>query len=265
METGRLFSMPTSSTNVPYRSPSIHLFVNGFSFCTPSKTEYIPTAEESEDFESIVLESFSFYPKDSFRQTQIISYYQPATFVPVKFFDKKHLSNYLTFSGKVPLNRILNFDILDSEQTVTVYTTPKRTLEFLNRHLTESTLCHYSSLLIKEVSQLSKNSDIKDQLFVHLQAGGMDLYLVENNRIRFQNHFSITNEDEFLYYIFFVVEQYKLETDTFDLVFLGHIQAYTSYYEVIKQYHTRIRFENNISGTALSTDQHPAPYLAQFS
>ncbi|MGB2514392.1 MAG: DUF3822 family protein, partial [Flavobacteriaceae bacterium] len=103
------------------------------------------------------------------------------------------------------------------------------------------------------------------QLFVHLQAGGMDLYLVENNRIRFQNHFSITNEDEFLYYIFFVVEQYQLETDTFDLVFLGHIQAYTRYYEVIKQYHTRIRFENNISGTALSTDQHPAPYLAQFS
>ena len=265
METGRLFSMPNNSTKVPYRSPSIHLFVNGFSFCTPSKTEYIPTTEESEDFESVILELFSFYPKDSFHQTQIISYYQPATFVPVKFFDKKHLSNYLTFSGKIPLNRILNFDILDSEQTVTVYTTPKRTLEILNRHLTESTLCHYSSLLIKEVSQLSKNSDTKDQLFVHLQAGGMDLYLVENNRIRFQNHFSITNEDEFLYYIFFVVEQYQLETDAFDLVFLGHIQAYTRYYEVLKQYHTQIRFENNVSGAALSIEQHPAPYLAQFS
>jgi hypothetical protein len=58
--------MPTSSSKAPYKNPSIHLFVNGFSFCTPSKTEYIPTTEESEDFEAVVLELFSFYPKDSF-------------------------------------------------------------------------------------------------------------------------------------------------------------------------------------------------------
>lgn len=264
MEIGRQYSMPTNSVNVPLRNSSIHLFVNGFSFCTPSKTEYIATAEASEDFESEVLELFSFYPKDAFRQAQIISYHQPATFIPLEFFDKKYLSNYLALTGKAAANQIFNYDVLETAQTVTVYTTPKKTLEILNRHLTESTLCHYSSFLYAEVLQISKSVNIKNQLFIHLQAGGMDLYLIENNALRFQNYFSIKNEDEFLYYIFFVVEQYQLKTDAFEIIFLGQIEAYSSFYEVLKQYHSKIRFEASASGNTLSIEQHPAPYLVKF-
>ena len=102
-----------------------------------------------------------------------------------------------------------------------------------------------------------------NQLFVHLQQGGMDLYLCENESILFQNHFSVKNEDEFLYYLFFVVEQYKLNYDSFQIVFLGQIKAFESYYKAIMQYHSRIRFEESETCNSLEMEQHPAPFFAQ--
>ena len=265
MGIGRLYSMPTNQSNTPLRSSSIHLFVNGFSFCTPTKTEYIPTPEGAKDFDSTVEELLNYYPKSLFEHTQIISYQHPATFIPIKFFDEKYLAEYLSFSGKTDLEQILNFDVLNTAQTVTVYTTPKKTLELLNRHLSQSSLCHYSSLLFEEIIQISKSVDSKDQLFVHLHKDGMDLFLIEINTVRFYNHFTIKNEDEFLYYLFFVVEQYALKTDTFEIIFLGQIQVYNSYYEALKQYHSKIRFETKDSNTVVTIDQHPAPYMAEYS
>ena len=73
--------------------------MNGFSFYTPSRTEFNPITKNIGDFESALEELLNFYPKEMFFDTQIISYHQPSTFVPVKFFDKNLLKNYLQILG----------------------------------------------------------------------------------------------------------------------------------------------------------------------
>ena len=64
--------------------------------------------------------------------------------------------------------------------------------------------------------------------------------------------------------MFFVVEQYKLKTDGFQIRFLGQIPSFESYYKAIKQYHKQIYFEMSNSAESIDSDQHPAPFLAQI-
>jgi len=263
METGLLSLMPSKNNNILLNESSIHLFVNGFSFCTPSKTEFIPINENIEDFKSALEELLSFYPKGTFSKTKIITYHQPSTFVPNKFFDKNLLPNYLQLLGSIDEHSALNFDNLEKEKQVNVYTYPKRIFKILKQNLDAATLCHYNSLLLKEVNKLSNLSYKEYQLFIHLQKGGMDLYLTQNTSVIFQNHFAILNKDEFLYYVFFVVEQFKLSFDKFEIVFLGEIKAFSNYYKGLKEFHKTIRFEYSRSWTP-DIDHHPAPFFAKF-
>ena len=231
MEIGRLFLMPSKNKSIALTNSSIHLFVNGFSFCTPSRTEFTPFTKNICDFESALEELLNFYPKGMFSGTQIISYHQPSTFVPVKFFDKNLLKNYLHILGNIDENSGLNFDLLKEESQVNVYSYPKIILEILNQQINNATLYHYNSLLYREVNKLSNFSEKEYQLYIHLQKDAMDLYLTKNSCVIFRNHFGIQNKDEFLYYVFFVVEQYKLSSDQFEIVFLGKITAFKKYYK----------------------------------
>ena len=107
--------MPSKNKSIALTNSSIHLFVNGFSFYTPSRTEFNPITENIGDFESVLEELLNFYPKEMFSGTQIISYHQPSTFVPIKFFDKNLLKNYLQILGNFDDNSALNFDLLKAQ------------------------------------------------------------------------------------------------------------------------------------------------------
>jgi hypothetical protein len=258
--------MPNKNSTIPLQGTSIHLFGNGFSFCTPSKTEFIPAPKGSEDFKSAIDEITNFYPKETIQNLQVVSYHRPSTFVPAVFFEEKLLPNYLRFAGEQDKGSISKFDVLENENTINVYAIPKDISELLNSSLKNNFLCHYNTLLYKEVVALSKSvGKNKFQLFIHLQSGGMDLYLTENTNMVFQNFFYLKNEEEFLYYVFFVVEQYQLKPQEFEIVFLGEIKNFNSYYEALKKYHLEVHFAKSHPEVSLKTDHHPAPYIVQTS
>ena len=88
---------------------------------------------------------------------------------------------------------------------------------------------HYNSILYKKILSVCSFVEFKYQLFIHIQFEATDLFLVNNNRIVFHNRFSVKNEEEFLYYVFFIVEQFDLKSDDFEINFLGKFIEYNSY------------------------------------
>ena len=89
----------------------------------------------------------------------------------------------------------------------------------------------------------------------------MDIFLVENNKLIFYNSFIIKNEDDFMYYLF-VVEQFDLDPNDFEIQFLGRIDAFESYYDIVKNYHYYITFSNDNLSTKIDFSKHHAPYLS---
>ncbi|MEK9613697.1 MAG: DUF3822 family protein, partial [Flavobacteriaceae bacterium] len=106
--------------------------------------------------------------------------------------------------------------------------------------------------------------DHRSQLYFHLQKGFLDLFLTQGGNVIFNNRFSVETKDEFLYYTFFVVEQFKLEKGFFDLIFLGEIAEFEPYYSALKRYHDDYVFYEESPLNSDKIRQHPAPFLAQY-
>ena len=71
----------------------------------------------------------------------------------------------------------------------------------------------------------------------------MDIFLVKNKSLLFNNRFVIKKQNDFMYYLFFVIEQFDLGPNQFEIEFLGRIDAFESYYEIVKNYHYYITFQ----------------------
>ena len=98
------------------------------------------------------------------------------------------------------------------------------------------------------------------KLFVNLQKDKFDLFLIKNQNLIAYNSFPQSNVDDFMYYLFALIEQYKLSANSFDLLFLDKIEIFESYYSTIKNFHDKIIFLEKDEALKVNND-HPSPYF----
>jgi hypothetical protein len=55
-----------------------------------------------------------------------------------------------------------------------------------------------------------------------------------------------------------------METESLEIVFLGKIQRYKTYYKALNQYHNNIKFVDGDNNKIENLLTHPAPYLANI-
>ena len=99
----------------------------------------------------------------------------------------------------------------------------------------------------------------KKQLFVHLREGAFELFLFQGAQLLFFNSFEQHHVDEFLYYLFYITEQFYLKPEGFKLAFLGAYDHYKQYYEGVQEYHSDVIFLDAPSENRQT--KHPVPFL----
>lgn len=255
--------MPNKNKIFPNKGLSIHFFVDGFSFCTQSKIDFIPSLKTSQNFDKILKEYLKYYIKRSSAFVSIILFQNPSIFVPISFFDESLSENYLGFFNKPKDYEIVSYDILEESSQVNIYSFPKSIRIAIEESKINFELTHYNTLLYKKILKLNSSNEFDSQLFIHFQSKAMDIFLLEKGNLIFNNRFSVTNEDEFLYYLFFIVEQFDIDTKDLELIFLGKIPYFKTYYQAVKQYHSHIKFIEKESSQNTDLSTHHAPYLAK--
>ena len=185
------------------KSFSIHFFNNGFSFCTDDNIDYFSHPTDTTEFENSIRNFLKNNPKN-FEYFSIIFFQQPSTLVPKIFFDKNRLDDYLSFYYKKHEAEIIIYDELKKEYNTNVYSIPRKLYNVIEKLDVDFNVFHYTSILIKKILNLCSTEKFSKQLFVHLHFDAMDIFLVENNKLVFYNSFVIKNEDDFMYYLFFV-------------------------------------------------------------
>ena len=243
------------------KSFSIHIFKNGFSFCTDDNIDYFSHPIDTNEFENFT-KKFLNNNQKNFEYFSIIFFQQPSTLIPTIFFDKNRLDDYLSFYFKKSEIEIIIYDELKKEDSTNVYSIPKKLYNVIEKLDVNFNIFHYNSILIKKVLNLCSTEKFSKQLFIHLHFDAMDIFLVENNKLIFYNRFVVKNENDFMYYLFFVVEQFGLDPNNFEIQFLGRIDAFESYYDIVKNYHYYITFSNDNLSTKTDFSKHHAPYLS---
>ena len=243
------------------KSFSIHFFKNGFSFCTPKSVDFSSHPNTITEFENSIRNFLGNINQKNVEYFSIIFFHNPSALVPSVFFDKNKLDHYLSFYCKKPETEIIIYDELKKEDIINVYSIPKKVYNMIEKLDINFNILHYNSLLLNKVLNLCSSKKFSKQLFVHLHFDAMDLFLTKNNKLIFYNRFVVKNENDFMYYLFFVVEQFDLGPKDFEIFFLGRIDAFESYYDIVRNYHFYVSFSNEDHNTKIEFSKHHAPFL----
>ena len=255
--------MPLDNKIIQPNELSIHIFVDGFSFCNHSKIEFVPAYNSIEvDFSNALEDLIKFTGEETLTNISVIHFSVPSAFVPKKLFDANKPEQYLKHHSHAFNEHHYNPDHIEGTDQVNVYSFPKSFAHLVEKVNKPTKHLHYCSLLYQMINNLADKH--RSQLYFHLQRGYLDLFLTQDGKVIFNNRFSVKTKDEFLYYTFFVVEQFKLEKGFFDLILLGEIAEFEPYYTELKRYHSDYIFYDESSLNSEKIQQHPAPFLAQY-
>ena len=184
--------------------------------------------------------------------------------MPQTLYDVSQKKRYLSHYKLTSQNDVFVHDILKESKKINVYSYPKEIESILETNKNNYQEIHYNSILYNLVHKLNIQSENKTQLYVHLQKEKVDVFLLTNKRLLFNNSFLIKNEDDLLYYVFFIIEQFELETNSFEFIFLGKIILFNSYYNAVKVYHENIYFHEDEIISSQAIQNHNAPFLSQY-
>ena len=121
---------------------------------------------------------------------------------------------------------------------------------------------HFAAELIPFLSKVSKDN-LKKSVFIHLRKDFFDLFIYQGSQLLFFNSFPKNNEEEFLYYLFFVLEQFYLRANQFVAIFLGKFLEYKGYYKVFEEFHSITNF--TFPEILKFNSNHPAPFFSYFN
>jgi len=256
--------MPNANSIIQQEALSIHIFADGFSFCSPSQIDFIPTPKGIQDFQPAFDEFFAYHKEQAKASIQIIQFEYPSTFVPNALFDEKQKGKYNGLYQSLIDEVRIEFDSLNALSLNNVYPFSSALHTILDKSSLAFSLVHYNTLLLEWISKLECSTAHEHQVYVHLQKNTLDVFLFSKSKFLFSNRFNIKNTDEFLYYLFFIAEQFELQ-DQFDLVFLGDYSPFSAFYKAAAAYHSSLQHVGSTLAEDFELTQHPAPFFIPTS
>ncbi len=185
----------------------------------------------------------------------------PGVTVPLPLFDKEQPQLYLNtaFSSDEPYT--VKAQTLENTDQVIVFPILQKWQRLFENVLPNARISHLTALLLPDLIKFSFGKARKN-MFVHLRENQFDLFLLQGGQLLLQNSFPQKNVDDFLYYLFYVTEQFYLKPEHFNLTFMGKYECFDEYYLGAKEFHEMIDyFEPHYPSPRLD---HPVPFFLSY-
>ncbi len=155
--------------------------------------------------------------------------------VPSSLFDKNNKEDYLKFSTKTFNTDQFLDDIIENHGVNIVFIPNLKIANLLNNTFEKIENKHATSILTKQLLDLSKNSyDL--QFYVHVQNNHFEIVVIDKGKLQLLNSFQYRTKEDFIYYVLFTIEQLKLNPETVQLQFLGDINTENELYQITYKY-----------------------------
>ena len=182
----------------------------------------------------------------------VIHYNAEPTIVPLKYYDQKLKSKYLETNLNIKGN--IYEDISDDKEIAIVYSRNKDLSKILGvdnkifRHTNQFTkLYNYLSSLVKKLDGLS--------FFINISSKSFEIIIFNKSEFLFFNSFKIVDENEFLYYTFFVLKNFQSSYINDKIIFLGKYEKFEKFYNLASKY-SKIDFIENDIHNLLNFREH---------
>ena len=259
-EIGQQFLMLQIDKKITSNDLSILIFDKTIAFCTIEQTLFFDI--EKENINSENLNTWISYHNFKKKNKKCVLFESKGALVPKELFDEKNKEIYLSLSD-VNLNRKkIATKLIDVNNQVFVFSQSRDWGLLLNKFFFDIEITHFAAELIPFLSNISKDN-LKKSVFIHLRKDFFDLFIYQGSQLLFFNSFPKHDEEEFLYYLFFVLEQFYLKTNQFVATFLGKFIDYKKYYDVFEEFHSLTNF--TYPEILKINSNHPAPFFSYFN
>ncbi len=259
MEIGQQFLMLQIDNKITSNDLSILVFKDIAVFCTLDQSLYFDLEKKNINSES--LGTWFKYHNIKKKNNKCILFDHTGVVVPGELFDEKNKNLYLSLSEEELKNKIIETRFIKSDNQIFVFSQSSDWRLLLKDLVVNLEITHFGAELIPFLSKISKES-LKKNVFIHIRKDYFDLFVYQGSQLMLYNSFPHKDQEEFLYYLFFVLEQLYLKQNQFTAIFLGKFRNYQKYYDAFKEFHTITKFtypEN------LEIDNnHPAPFFNYF-
>ena len=178
------------------------------------------------------------FSKKSYKNIYVNYFNTQFTLCPINFYVKENLRSLLEFNiGSINDQLIETDDITaDIKLIYAVNEQLKSTLDnlFPNHHIK-----HTLSVLTKLM--LNAEEMVKENILISLHATHIEIIVKQDHKLILANQYAIKTQEDVLYYILFILEQYQLNPLFVNVCVTGNIDSNSTLITSLKKYIKNIR------------------------
>jgi hypothetical protein len=158
-----------------------------------------------------------------------------ATLIPTAFADLAQLRKCLAYAA--PLDELdeIHYRTLPTLQAMLVFAVPSPAANVILRYQPATRFLHQHVQLLSQFNALEDG----DRLVLHLAPALADVELYRDNTLLLSNTYSFTAFIDVVYYLAFILQQYKLRSDSVTLYYMGAVQE--EQYHVLRRYYRNVK------------------------
>ncbi len=173
----------------------------------------------------------------------IISYYSPQLILaPSATYNPDEKEAVFSFCTPVPGNHYIWSDRLHVMDGYGVYSIPKDLADFIDKMLPGCRIRHYGSGLIENVLASKKLERWNAKVVLHIRSSHFELLLIRNDQLTYYHSFPYQRFDDLLYYLFYVLEQHKMDAGKHDLMVTGELGMDSPGFETLNGFFREVSF-----------------------
>lgn len=155
------------------------------------------------------------------------------TLCPANFYSQESVRAVLEFNvGKVNDQLILTDEI--NSDIKLIYAIDEQLKSMLDRLFPQHQIRHSLTVLSKLI--LSAEEFTKENILLSVQGNYIELVVKQENKLVLVNQFSIKTQEDILYYVLFVMEQYQFNPLFVMVSVLGNVNTDSSLVSALKKY-----------------------------
>jgi hypothetical protein len=183
----------------------------------------------------LVKQQSKFLQLEDFQTVNCCVSFHRSTLIPEPLYDAGSEKLMLDFNFGETKDEIILKDHLKLIQTINLFSVPSLIHKMLNYWFKDISIHHQSTILINSLLTLNK---YKQEKFVtlHVRPGDFEIAVTEGNKLLFYNSFQYKTNEDFLYFVLFVLEQLNLNPETVAIKVTGEIEKHNILYRSIGKY-----------------------------
>jgi hypothetical protein len=154
--------------------------------------------------------------------------------IPASVYDPEYLESYYSFCASLPSNHQLQADKLITLNAYGIYAVSNKMIELCKERLNKYVIRHQASILIDSIITEQRNAVSQASVVLQIKAGYFEILLLQMHQLLCYQSFLYTAFDDVLYYLFYFLEQYGMNANQIDLVFLGEMTTDSREFNTLK-------------------------------